>query len=77
MAALSKVLLQSQFVRWIKGGVVVATIITAVLATMVLAASNSAQSAQAKAYRAQSAELRALERHLPHGGSHSPYQPAL
>jgi hypothetical protein len=65
------VLPQQKFVSWIKAGTAIIIIMAAVLAIMILAVSNSAQSAQAKNYRADRSELRAVERHLPWGGSRS------
>jgi hypothetical protein len=67
----NNVSVQNKFVSWIKAGAVIGTIIAAVLATMILAVSNSAQSAQAKSYRAERSQFRAVEQHLPWGGSQS------
>jgi hypothetical protein len=67
--------LQKKFVSWIKAGAVIGIIMAAVIATMILAVSNSAQSTQGKTYRADRSELRAVERHLPWGGSHAALLP--
>jgi hypothetical protein len=77
MTRICKLPRQGQLVRWIKAGAAVGTIMAIVVATTVLAVSNSAQSGQAKTYRAERAEFRALERHLPWSGARAGYQVLL